>query len=181
MLFTNTSSKSTNWIILYTLKKHEQKMINNFKEIFGKPSETIVVVGDFEQKQHMKYKEQIKGKGMRQLFRHNKYSVFLADEFRTSCICSKCKQDNAKCNNFMIRENSKPYKSGNLLVHGLLKCKICDGVWNRYVNGSTNIYRIAKNAINGLKRPEYLCRKKKEKLKRKSCRKKPINQLRLVP
>lgn len=25
-----------------------------------------------------------------------------------------------------------------------------------------NIYRIAKNAINGIERPKYLCRKKKE-------------------
>ena len=35
-------------------------------------------------------------------------------------------------------------------------------VWNRDVNGATNIYRIAKNAINGLERPKYLCREKKE-------------------
>jgi hypothetical protein len=43
-------------------KKNEQKLINNFKKIFGKPEETIVIFGDFEQKQHMKYKEAIKGK-----------------------------------------------------------------------------------------------------------------------
>jgi hypothetical protein len=30
------------------------------------------------------------------------------------------------------------------------------------VNGATNIYRIAKNAIDGLERPKYLCRKKKD-------------------
>jgi len=60
----------------------------------------------------------------------------------------------------MIRENPKPYKKGNILVHGLLKCKICGSVWNRDVNASTNIYRIAKNAINKLERPTYLCRDK---------------------
>ena len=49
-------------------------------------------------------------------------------------------------------------KSGNILVYGLIKCKTCLGVWNRDVNGSTNIYRIAKNAINELERPKYLCR-----------------------
>lgn len=54
------------------------------------------------------------------------------------------------------------YKSGNILVHGLTKCKICLSVWNRDVNGATNIYRIAKNAINGLERPKYLCREKKD-------------------
>ena len=35
-------------------------------------------------------------------------------------------------------------------------------VWNRDMNGATNIYRIAKNAINGTERPKYLCREKKE-------------------
>uniref|UniRef100_A0A6C0H7S1 Cas12f1-like TNB domain-containing protein n=1 Tax=viral metagenome TaxID=1070528 RepID=A0A6C0H7S1_9ZZZZ len=143
-------------------KKNEQKLINNFKKIFGKPEETIVIFGDFEQKQHMKYKEPIKGKGMRMLFRQNNYKTYLVDEFRTSCMCSICKTEIGRCEKFQIRENPKPYKSGNILVHGLLTCKKCSGVWNRDVNGATNIYKIAKNAINGLERPKYLCRKKKE-------------------
>jgi hypothetical protein len=37
-------------------------MINNFKKIFGKPEDVIICAGDFEQKQHMKYKEPVKGK-----------------------------------------------------------------------------------------------------------------------
>ena len=32
--------------------------------------------------------------------------------------------------------------------------------WNRYVNGSTNIYKIAYNAINNKARPNYLSRSK---------------------
>lgn len=47
-------------------------------------------------------------------------------------------------------------------MYFLLTCKKCSGVWNRDVNGATNIYRIAKNAINGLERPKYLCREKKD-------------------
>lgn len=141
-------------------KKHEQKMINNFKKIFGKPEKTIITIGDWEQKQQMKYNEATKGVGMRKLFRQNGYKVYLVDEFRTSCMCSKCKE--GKCEKFMIRENPKPYKSGTILVHGLISCKNCFNVWNRDVNGATNIYRIAKNAINNLERPKYLCREKKE-------------------
>ena len=143
-------------------KKNEQKLINNFKKIFGKPEETIVIFGDFEQKQHMKYKEPIKGKGMRTLFRQNNYKTYLVDEFRTSCMCSICKTEIGRCEKFQIRKNPKPYKSGNILVHGALRCKNCEAVWNRDVNGATNIHRIAKNAINGLERPKYLCRKKKD-------------------
>jgi hypothetical protein len=143
-------------------KKHEQKMINNFKKIFGKPEEVIITIGDWEQKKQMKYKEATKGVGMRKLFRQNNYKVYLVDEFRTSCMCSICKTEIGRCEKFQIRKNPKPYKSGNILVHGLIKCKTCLGVWNRDVNSATNIYRIAKNAINGLERPKYLCREKKD-------------------
>ena len=143
-------------------KKHEQKMINNFKKIFGKPDEIIITIGDWEQKKQMKYKEATKGIGMRKLFRQNNYKTYLVDEFRTSCMCSICKTEIGRCEKFQIRENPKPYKSGNILVHGLISCKNCFNVWNRDVNGATNIYRIAKNAINGLERPKYLCREKKD-------------------
>ena len=51
---------------------------------------------------------------------------------------------------------------GNILVHGLISCKKCFNVWNKNVNGATNIYKIAKNAIKGLERPKYLCREKKD-------------------
>ena len=43
-----------------------------------------------------------------------------------------------------------------------MTCKKCSGVWNRDVNGATNIYKIAKNAIKKEERPKYLCRDKKE-------------------
>jgi hypothetical protein len=172
-------------------KKHEQKMINNFKKIFGKPEDVIICAGDFEQKQHMKYKEPIKGKGMRMLFRQNNYKTYLVDEFRTSCMCSICKTEIGRCEKFQIRKNPKPYKSGNILVHGALRCKNCEAVWNRDVNGATNICRIAKNAINGIERPKYLCREKKEENKKvenpkkdkskKSFKRKLIKQLRLSP
>ena len=63
---------------------------------------------------------------------------------------------------FIKRKNPKPYKSGNILVYGLIKCQTFLGVWNRDVNGATNIYRIKKNAINRLERSKYLCREKKD-------------------
>ena len=157
-------------------KNNEQKMINNFKKIFGKPEEVIITIGDWEQKKQMKYKEPTKGIGMRKLFRQNNYKVYLVDEFRTSCMCSICKTEIGRCEKIQIRKNPKPYKSGNILVHGLLKCKTCCGVWNRDVNGATNIYRIAKNAINGLERPKYLCREKKDEKPKKEKIKKVVQK-----
>ena len=139
--------------------KSEQRMINRFKSIFGKPEDTIVCFGDFEQRKHRKYKEPIKGKGFRTLFRRNGYKVYLVDEFRTSCKCSKCNGGN--CEKFRKCRNPKPMKNNDIISHGLLMCKTCNGLWNRDENSSRNIYKIAYNAINKKERPKYLCRSKK--------------------
>ena len=136
--------------------KSEQKLINQFKKIFGNEKETIICFGDYEQRKHMKFKEPIKGKGMRTLFKKNGYKTYLVDEFRTSCKCSKC--NGGKCEKFMVRENPKPFCDNLRLVHGLLSCKNCANVWNRDCNGATNIYKIAYNSIHSMDRPSYLCR-----------------------
>jgi hypothetical protein len=139
-------------------KRSEQKMLNNFKRIFGNEKDVIVCFGDYEQKKQMKFKEATKGKGMRTLFRKAGFQTYLVDEFRTSCMCSKC--EIGICKKTMVRENPKPYRSGNVLVHGLICCKNGCGYWNRDVNGATNIYKIAYNAINNKERPNYLSRSK---------------------
>jgi len=68
----------------------EARMLSRFEKMFGSPDKTIITVGDFEQRKHMKYKEPVKGKGFRTLFRKAGYDVYLVDEFRTSCRCSCC-------------------------------------------------------------------------------------------
>ena len=138
------------------IKRNEQKMISDFRKMYGNPDEVIICIGDWEQRQQMKYKEPTLGIGMRSLFRKNNYKVYLVDEFRSSCKCSKC--DGGVCEKFMVRKNPKPNKDDMRLVHGLLRCKSGCGSWNRDRNGSSNIYKIAYQAIYGLKRPSYLCR-----------------------
>ena len=138
--------------------RSEQKMINHFKKIFGNENDVVVCFGDFEQKQHMKFKEPIKGKGIRTLFRKAGFNTYLVDEFRTSCRCSNC--EIGICSKMMIRENPTPFRTGNILVHRLICCKNKCGYWNRDVNGATNIYKIAYNAINNIERPNYLSRNK---------------------
>ena len=58
----------------------------------------------------------------------------------------------------MVMKNPRPYRSGTVIVHGLICCKNGCGYWNRDVNGATNIYKIASNAINNKARPNYLSR-----------------------
>jgi hypothetical protein len=136
--------------------RNEQKMINQFKKTFGNPDEVVICIGDWEQRKQMKYKEPTLGKGMRNLFRKNNFNVFLVDEFRTSCKCSNC--DGGVCEKFRVRNHPNKNKDELRLIHGLLRCKSGCGLWNRDRNGSSNIYKIAKNAINKLERPNYLCR-----------------------
>ena len=86
--------------------------------------------------------------------------MFLVDEFRTSCKCSNC--NGGVCEKYMVRKNPKPKKERKYdemrLIHGLLRCKSGCGEWNRDRNGSSNIYKIAYQAIHKLERPSYLCR-----------------------
>ena len=60
----------------------------------------------------------------------------------------------------MVSENPKPYRSRIVLIHGLICCKNGCGYWNRDVNGATNIYKNAYNAINNKETPHYLSRRK---------------------
>ena len=138
------------------IKRNEQKMISDFRKMYGNPENVVICIGDWEQRKQMKYKEPTLGIGMRSLLRKNKYKVYLVDEFRSSCKCSKC--DGGVCEKFMVRKNPRPNKDDMRLVHGLLRCKSGCGSWNRDRNGSSNIYKIAYQAIYGLERPGYLCR-----------------------
>ena len=76
---------------------------------------------------------------MRTLFKKAGFQTYLVDEFRTSRRCSKC--EGGIC---VKNVNPRPYRTGNVPVHGLICCKNGCGYWNRDVNGATNIYKIQK-------------------------------------
>lgn len=127
--------------------RNESKMVNNFKKVFGKPEDVVIVVGDWEQKKGVKYgKEPVKWRGLRNLFRKNKYATYLADEYRTSCRCSQCCSDLGICETFRDCPNPKPWKNNTIKCFGLVKCKTYNLVWNRDENSSCNIYKVAYNA-----------------------------------
>jgi hypothetical protein len=50
------------------------------------------------------------------------------------------------------------------LVNGLQHCKngLCDKYFDRDLNGSLNIRKIALNSINSIARPKYLQRKRRK-------------------
>ena len=134
----------------------EARMLRRFELLFGAPEQVVIGIGDWEQKQHRRFKEPVKGKGFRSLFRRAGYKVYLVDEFRTSCRCSAC--EHGVCSTFRECDNPKPYREGRILRHGLVKCKTCSRLWNRDTNASSNIWKVARNAIQGIARPAYLQR-----------------------
>ena len=59
-------------------QKSENKMINNFRNKFGKPEETIFIIGDYDKGDgHIKGKEPIINRRIRKIFRNNNYEVYL--------------------------------------------------------------------------------------------------------
>ena len=143
-------------------------MIKHFTDIFGSPEDVVIGIGDWEQKKHRKFKEPVKGKGFRTTLRKGGFKVYLVNKFRTSCQCSYCKVDTAKCGKFRERldPNTKKDDSNRhlRLVHGLLVCKTCRRFWNRDVNAAINIAHITREAIECRGRPAYLSRQSKTNL-----------------
>jgi transposase len=139
-------------------QRSEQRMINRFEKMFGRPGETCVMFGDYEQRKQMKYKEPTKGKGMRKMFRKAGHETYLIDEYKTSCSCYKC---HGRTETFKKCENPRPWKKGEQITcHGLVMCKTCNSLWNRDVNASLNIRCVGLYHLDGKERPGYLRRGK---------------------
>ena len=99
----------------------EARLLKHFKEKFGDPEDTIITIGDFEQRKHRKFKEPVKGKGFRTTFRKAGYKVYLVEImwFRTSCRCSVCQ---GECTTFRKCNNPRPWRSEEVILrHGLVK------------------------------------------------------------
>ena len=140
-------------------QRTEDKFMNRFNKMFGAPEEVVVGIGDFEQYKHRKFKEPVKGKGLRNLFRKHGYDIYLVDEHKTSCQCHNCEK--GRCETFRTCINPRPWKKTEIIKrHGLTMCQTCSSLWNRDVNASLNIYHIIDNTIINKERPKYLQRGK---------------------
>jgi hypothetical protein len=157
------------WYGYINRQKSEARFLNRFKRIFGPPDNVVIGIGDYEQFQHRKYKEPVKGKGFRKMFRRAGYQdVYLVDEHRTSCKCHNCKdvvKENrivgGECVTFRRCQNPRPWRKEESIVrHGLLMCQTCRKLWCRDTNASLNIWEIMKVAQDGVPRPRYLQRGK---------------------
>lgn len=144
-------------------QKSENKMINNFRNKFGKPEETIFIIGDYDKGDyHRKGKEPTILRKFRRIFKNAKYNTYLINEFRTSKICSSC---NGELDKFLERESNKPQlkkENKKEIVHGLLRCQSikpkCEKIHNRDKNAVQNMLNIVSSIFERGKRPEIFCR-----------------------
>jgi len=44
------------------IKRNEQKMLRDFRKMYGNPEEVVICIGDWEQRKQMKYKEPTLGR-----------------------------------------------------------------------------------------------------------------------
>lgn len=140
------------WYSYINIQKHESKIMNEFKRIYGSPENTVVFMGDYGGG-NLKNCEPTKGKGLRKMFKRAGYSLFLVDEYNTSKINFVSSLENEK---FRLRRNPRPYRQSVSLVHGLLRdVSVKSGepmskqtIVNRDFNGSMNILSKAKSILN---------------------------------
>jgi hypothetical protein len=157
------------WYGYINRQRSESQFLNRFKAIFGSPDQVVIGIGDYEQSQHRKFKEPVKGKSFRKMFRRAGYKdVYLVDEHKTSCKCHNCKdvvKDNqivgGECTTFRKCQNPRPWrKEESIIRHGLLMCQTCRKLWCRDTNAALNIWEIMNSAKNEVDRPQYLMRGK---------------------
>ena len=157
------------WYGYVNRQKSESRFLNRFKALFGSPDHVVIGIGDYEQHQHRKYKEPVKGKGFRKMFRRAGYkNIYLVDEHKTSCRCHNCKDVirgnetvGGECVTFRRCKNPRPWrKEENIIRHGLLMCQTCRKLWCRDTNASLNIWEVMNAAEKGKARPRYLQRGK---------------------
>jgi hypothetical protein len=145
-------------------QRSEINMVKNFRNKFGEPEKTLVVMGDYsEGNKYIKGREPTINIRLRSLLRKASYNVYMIDEYKTSKLCNHCGE---------IVKNKYKRKNETKAVWGLVCCsnKNCVQDLNsktntnykkRYMNRDTNsvlnMQKILNNLLKTNTRPiEYI-------------------------
>ena len=158
-------------------QKSEAKLITNFSNKYGKPENTVFVVGDHDTGNYnMKGIEPIICKRIRKVFKNAGYETYLINEYCTSKLCNCCHNELEK---FLVRKSHKPkdiMKNKNILVNGLLRHEVvnpdgeqehklkCNIYHNRDKNAVQNMLFIIDKLKKSGKRPLCFTRKYRDSL-----------------
>lgn len=133
-------------------QKSEAKLINNFSNKYGKPENTVFVIGDHDTGSYnMKGIEPIICKRIRRVFKNAGYETYLINEYCTSKLCNCCHNELEK---FLVRKSNKPkdiMKNKNILVNGLLRHEVVNPDGEQEHKLKCNIYHNRdKNAVQNM-------------------------------
>ena len=79
------------WNVKMNGNRSKDEFLNRFQKAFGAPTETVIAIGDWEQRQGISFgKAPTMGIGLRNWFRKRGYRVLLVGEQLTSKTCCKC-------------------------------------------------------------------------------------------
>ena len=139
------------WFSYINRQKHENKLINKIKSIYGK--DITIVLGDWDKGSRLKYISTPNTYMKKLLERH--FKIYLIDEYKTSKIYYK---DITKENdNLCVKINGHKEKLHSVLTFKMSKNMECI---NRDYNSTQNMLSILKNLIKNKCRPDIYTRKK---------------------
>jgi len=157
--YNKTIHRKLKWNTYINTRRSEDTMLNNFEKKFGNYQESLIVLGDYSEKNHKKGNEPTVTKHLRKLFKDKLYELYLIDEFRTSKLCHKCEHETE---NFLkVKRITKKGVVKDLELWKLIRCKAsnCLSIHNRDENATRNMMKITKAVMEGKQRPEKYKRK----------------------
>ena len=150
--------KKLKWFSYINKRRHEDRIMNELKGIYGK--DAIFILGDWSGKGKISYISTPNIGFKRKLAQH--FYVYHIDEHKTSIIHHKTKQ---KCENLYLPiKNKKTKKVSTQKIHSVLTYKMSNkrlGCINRDVNAATNMKNIVASLMTKGKRPNEFIREPK--------------------
>ncbi|AYV82100.1 MAG: transposase [Homavirus sp.] len=140
------------WKSYIQTQRSEMAFVNKIRKTFESDNKKVCLMyGNWSQTKQQANYFPTPGIGFkRKLSKY--FKVITIDEFRTSMLCHSCESETEQK---FSRKNPRPYKDNIVKVHSLLHCKNgdCNKFWDRDVNGSLNILKLAEHYL------EYKTRK----------------------
>ena len=154
--------RENRWRTYINTQKSHAKLINSINEQYKSSDnrEICLVYGNWSQTKQMANYYPTPGIGFKRMLGKS-FRIITIDEFKTSKLCCSCEDETL---NPISRKNPKPYKDNIKTVHGLLRCKNknCNKYYDRDVNGSKNILKLALHYIKFGERKIAFARPKKD-------------------
>ena len=125
------------WFSYLNTKRHEANLMNKIEEMYGE--DCIIIIGDWNDSGRLSYMS-TPGIGMRRKLAE-RFTVYLIDEFRTSCLHHKTEQ---KCDNLYLT-----IKGISRKMHSVLTCQMNErmGCINRDKNSVLNMIKITRHFL----------------------------------